>query len=64
MFFDVSFFWRKIRLDISCESSAMQRIHMNHQALFSGEDKIKKKMKVSSVTILLGSLKVKVYTLG
>ena len=28
----------KIRLDVSCESSARQRIHMKHQALFSSKD--------------------------
>ena len=39
-----SLFSEKIRLDISCESSARQRIHMKHQALFSK----KKKIKVSS----------------
>ena len=27
-------FSEKIRLDISCESSARQRIHMKHQVLF------------------------------
>ena len=26
---------KKIRLDVSCESSARQRIHMKYQALFS-----------------------------
>ena len=31
----------KIILDISCESSAMQRIHMKHQALFSSKEKSK-----------------------
>ena len=35
-------FSEKIRLDISSESSARQRIHMKHQALFSAKDKIKK----------------------
>ena len=34
-----------IRLDISCESSARQRIHMKYQALFSLKDKSKKKFK-------------------
>ena len=29
----------KIMLDISCESSAWQRIHMKHQALFSSKGK-------------------------
>ena len=33
-----------MRLDISCESSAMQRIHMEHQVLFSSKDK-KKRVK-------------------
>ena len=31
----------KIMLDISCESSAWQRIRMKHQALFSSKDKSK-----------------------
>ena len=35
-------FSEKIRLDISCESSARQRIHMKHQVLFSSKDKSKK----------------------
>ena len=34
-FFFYSNLSKKIRLDISCESSARQRIHMIHQALFS-----------------------------
>ena len=37
-----SCFSEKIRLDVSCESSARQRIHMKHQALFSLKDKSKK----------------------
>ena len=32
----------KTRLDISCESSARQRIYMKDQALFSSKDKNKK----------------------
>ena len=36
------FFSEKLRLDISCESSARQRIHMKHQALFSLKNKSKK----------------------
>ena len=52
-----------IRLDISFEFSAKQRIHMKHHALFSWKDKSKKKkiikIKVLSVAILLGSLRVK-----
>ena len=31
-----------IRLGVSSESSARQRIHMKHQALFSSKDKSKK----------------------
>ena len=34
-------FSEKIRLDVSSESSARQRIHMKNQALFSSEDKSK-----------------------
>ena len=32
----------RIRLDISCESSARQKSHMKHQALFTSKDKSKK----------------------
>ena len=35
-------FSEKIRLDVSSESSARQRIHMKNQALFSLKDKSKK----------------------
>ena len=35
-------FSEKIRLDVSSESSARQRIHMKNQALFSSEDESKK----------------------
>ena len=35
-------FSEKIRLDVSSESSARQRIHMKTQALFSSKDKSKK----------------------
>ena len=34
-----SLFFREIRLDVSSESSARQRIHMKSQALFSLKDK-------------------------
>ena len=34
-----------LRLGISCESSARQRIHMKHQALFSSKDESKNKAK-------------------
>ena len=52
--FFFNFFSEKIILDISCESSAGQSIHIKHHALFSSNNKI----KVSSVAILLGSLKI------
>ena len=35
-------FSEKIRLDVSSESSARQRIHMKNQALFFSKDKSKK----------------------
>ena len=37
-----SLFFREKRLDISCKSSARQRIHMKHQALFSSKYRSKK----------------------
>ena len=43
-------------LDISCESSARQRIHMEHQALFASKDKSKKN-KVSSAAIFVWPLR-------
>ena len=46
---------KKIRLDISFEFSARQRIHMKYQALFSSKDK-SRKIKESSAAILLGTL--------
>ena len=36
----------KIMLDISCEPSAWQRIHMKHQSLFSSKDKSKNNKSV------------------
>ena len=36
-------FSEKIRLDVSSESSAWQRIHIKNQALFSSKDKFKSK---------------------
>ena len=46
----------KIRLDVSAESSARQRIHMKHQALFSSKSKSKKN-KVSSAAIFVWRFK-------
>ena len=51
-------FSEKIRLDVSSESSARQRIHMINQALFSWKDK-SKKLKCRLLQILLGALRVK-----
>ena len=52
-----SLFFRKIRLDVSSESSARQKIHMKHQALFSLKDK-SKKLKCL-LQFLFGALRVK-----
>ena len=45
------FFSEKIRPDISCESTARQRIHMKHQTLVSSND------KSVNAAILLGALR-------
>ena len=52
-----NFFSEKIRLDISSESSARQRIHMKNQALFSSKDK-SKKLKCCLLQFLFGTLRV------
>ena len=52
-------FSEKIRLDVSSESSARQRIHMKNQALFSSKDKIKK-LKCCLLQFLFGALRVNV----
>ena len=52
-------FSEKIRLDVSSESSARQRIHMKNQTLFSSKDK-NKKLKCRLLQFLLGALRVKV----
>ena len=51
------FFSEKIRLDVSSESSARQRIHMKNQALFSSKDK-SKKLKCRLLQFLFGALRV------
>ena len=51
-------FSEKIRLDISSESSARQRIHMKNQTLFSSKDK-SKKLKCPLLQFLFGALRVK-----
>ena len=50
-------FQRKLRLDVSSESSARQRIHMKNQALVSPKDK-SKKLECRLVQFLFGPLRV------
>ena len=45
-------FSEKIRLDVSSDSSARQRIHMKNRALLSSVDK-SKKIKMSSAAIFV-----------
>ena len=52
------FVFQRKQDDISCESSARQRIHLKHQALFSSEDK-SKKLKCRLLQCLFGTLGVK-----
>ena len=51
-------FSQKIRLDITSESSARQRIHIKDQALFPSKDK-SKRLKCSLLQFLFGSLRAK-----
>ena len=51
-------FSEKIRLDVSCESSARQRIHLKHQSILSSKD-ISKKLKCRLLQFLLSALRVK-----
>ena len=44
-------FSEKIRLDVSSESSARQRIHLKNQALFSSKDKSKIKMSSAAIFV-------------
>ena len=50
-------FSEKIRLDVSSESSARQRINMKNQALFSSKDK-SKKLLCHLLQFLFGALRV------
>ena len=52
------FFSEKIRLDISCESSARHKIHMKLQALYSSKNK-SKTIKMSSAAIFVWRFKGK-----
>ena len=56
---DIHCFLEKIRLDVSSESSARQRIHIKSQALFSWKDK-SKKLKCRLLQVLFGALRVKI----
>ena len=51
-----SLFFR-LRLGVSSESSARQRIHLKHQALFSSKDK-SKILKCRLLQFLFGALRV------
>ena len=51
------FFLEKIRLDVSSESSARQRIHMKNEALFSLKDK-SKKLKCGLLQFLFDALRI------
>ena len=51
-------FLEKIRLDVSSESSARQRVHMKNQALFSLKDK-SENLKCCLLQFLFGALRVK-----
>ena len=62
-FFIVFFLSEKIRLDVSSESSARQRIHMKNKALFSSKDK-SEKLKCRLLQFLFGALRVKESTMG
>ena len=50
-------FSKKIRLDVSSESSARQRIHVKNKALFYSKDK-SKKLKCRLLQILFGAFRV------
>ena len=50
-------FQEEIRLDVSSESSARQRIHLKHQGLFSSNEK-SKRLKCRLQQFLFGALRV------
>ena len=52
-----SLFSEKIRLDVSSETSARQRIRMKNQALFSSKDK-NKKLKCRLLQFLFGTVRI------
>ena len=58
------YFSEKIRLDISCELSARQMIHMKYQALSSlkkttTQKQNKNNFKVSSAVVVISALRLK-----
>ena len=53
-------FSEKIKLDVSSESSAMQKTQMKNQALFSSKDK-SKKLKYRLWESLFGAFRVKIF---
>ena len=55
----IYYFSEKTSLDIPCESSAWQTIHMKCQDLFSTENK-KKNPKLLSALVVIGALRIKV----
>ena len=55
-------FSEKVRLDVSCESSARQRIHLKNQALFSLKDK-SKQLKCRLLQFSFGTLRVNLLNL-
>ena len=57
------YFSERIRLGISCESSASQVIHMKCQALFSQKNKNKTKMSSTAVVLSILRAKHKIFLL-
>ena len=53
------YFSEKTSLDISCESSAKQTIHIKCKDLFSLKNKKKNYKKLSSAAVVIGALRVK-----
>ena len=51
------YFSEKIKLGISCESSARQMIHMKCQALFSLKKKIKIKTEMLSAAVVISTFR-------
>ena len=54
---------KKVRLDVSCESSAKQGIHMNYQALFYQKKQCKNGQDCCLLQFLFGAVMVYLDTL-